>query len=145
MDEIRLRNFLKTLDPNDVSAPFDDYVILIKGGESPYFEIAKYALLEMAKIYPKDGKTEIVYTINPRTLQGDLEKEFVKKFGEDWYKESCREIRKKLTSVNVTRCLRAMMLGRKLEEDEDWYLTTTSRGRKNYHFKVNCLFSPRFV
>jgi hypothetical protein len=43
----------------------------------------------------------------------------------------------KLTSINVCRTIRAMLVGAKLDQEEDYYITTTSSGRRNYHVKVN--------
>jgi len=63
-----------------------------------------------------------VYTINPRFLQGEIEK----KVTDD-----------KLTSVNVCRTVLALLQGAKLDKDEDYFVTTTSSGRRNYHINVN--------
>jgi hypothetical protein len=42
----------------------------------------------------------------------------------------------KLTTINICRTIMALFYGSKLRED-DFYVTTTSRGRRNYHIKVN--------
>jgi len=43
----------------------------------------------------------------------------------------------KLTTINIARTVLALMYGSKLEKEEDYYVTTSSGGRKNYHIKVN--------
>jgi hypothetical protein len=62
-----------------------------------------------------------VYTINPRVLQEEIEK-VVKN--------------EKLTTVNVCRTILAMLYGSRLREEKDFFVTTTSSGRRNYHIKV---------
>jgi len=41
-----------------------------------------------------------------------------------------------LTTVNICRTILALFYGSDLRQD-DFYVTTTSRGRRNYHIKVN--------
>jgi regulator of PEP synthase PpsR (kinase-PPPase family) len=73
--------------------------------------------------YEKAGQSsEVVYTINPRVLQEEIEKKV-------------RD--EKLTTVNVCRTILALLYGSKLREEKDFYVTTTSSGRRNYHIKVN--------
>ena len=73
--------------------------------------------------HSKTGQSsEVVYTINPRLLQEEIEK---------------RVKNEKLTTVNVCRTIVALLYGSKLEEENDFYITTTSGGRRNYHVKVN--------
>jgi ppGpp synthetase/RelA/SpoT-type nucleotidyltranferase len=43
----------------------------------------------------------------------------------------------KLTSINVCRTVLAMLQGAKLNEEKDYFVTTTSSGRRNYHVNVN--------
>jgi len=66
--------------------------------------------------------SETVYTINPRMLHEEIEK----KVNDE-----------KLTSVNVCRTVLAMLHGASLDAEKDYYVTTTSSGRKNYHVRVN--------
>jgi hypothetical protein len=66
--------------------------------------------------------SEVVYTINPRVLQEQIE-------------EKIRS--EKLTTINICRTVSALLYGSRLREEEDFYTTTTSHGRINYHVKVN--------
>ena len=43
----------------------------------------------------------------------------------------------KLTSVNICRTVLAMLHGAELDKDKDYFITTTSSGRRNYHVRVN--------
>ncbi|MEM2147076.1 MAG: hypothetical protein QXJ94_00515 [Candidatus Bathyarchaeia archaeon] len=73
--------------------------------------------------YERAGRgSEVIYTINPRLLQEDIEE---------------RVRSEKITTVNVCRTILALLYGCKLREGEDFYITTTSGGRKNYHIRVN--------
>jgi regulator of PEP synthase PpsR (kinase-PPPase family) len=73
--------------------------------------------------YEKVGQgSEVIYTINPRVLQEEIEK---------------RVRDEKLTTVNVCRTILALLHGSKLREEKDFYVTTTSSGRRNYHIRVN--------
>jgi hypothetical protein len=69
-----------------------------------------------------ENLSETVYTINPRVLQEEIEK---------------RVQSEKLTTVNVCRTVLALLHASELREDKDFYITTTSGGRRNYHVKVN--------
>jgi len=64
----------------------------------------------------------VIYTINPRRLKEEIEE----KIPSD-----------KLTTINISRTILALLYGSKLQKDEDYYITTSSGGRKNYHIKVN--------
>jgi hypothetical protein len=78
---------------------------------------------EMEMHYTSKGSiSETVYTINPRVLQEEIEK----KMRND-----------RLTTVNVCRTILAMLYGANLDEEKDYFVTTTSSGRKNYHIKVS--------
>lgn len=66
--------------------------------------------------------SETVYKINPRVSQEEIEKKV----------ES-----EKLTTVNICRTILALFYGSALREEVDFYVTTTSRSRRNYHIKVN--------
>lgn len=109
--------------PTDIPVPLVNYVQLIRNRRSPYFDIVNHLVKEMEIHYEKMGDiSETVYTINPRILQGDIEK-LVKN--------------EKLTTVNVCRTILAMLYGSRLRQEKDFYVTTTSSGRRNYHVKVN--------
>ena len=69
------------LDDNGVPAPYNNYVNLIKGRRSPYREIAEYILLEMANHYRNEGRSEVVYAINPGEIHENIEGKLKEKFG----------------------------------------------------------------
>jgi hypothetical protein len=107
----------------ELSIPLANYVQLIRNRKSPYYDIVDYLLKDMEMHYGSAGKdSEIVYTINPRILQGEIEG---------------RVRNEKLTTVNVCRTILALLYGSKLREEKDFYFTTTSSGRRNYHVRVN--------
>jgi len=107
---------------SEIPNPICNYVNLIKERKTPYYDVIKHILLEMEHHYLKAGKTEVIYSINPRKLQEEIE---------DLIKSE------KLTSVNISRTILALFYGTNLKKDEDFYVTTSSRGRKNYHVKLN--------
>lgn len=107
----------------DIPIPVVNYVHLIRKRKSPYYDIVEFLLRDMEMHYVKAGEgSEVVYTINPRVLQEEIEK---------------RVKSEKLTTVNVCRTILALFYGSKLSEEKDFYVTTTSSGRRNYHVKVN--------
>jgi hypothetical protein len=107
----------------DIPIPLVNYIYLIKYHKTPYYDIVQHILKEMEMHYERTGRgSETVYTINPRVLHEEIEKKI----------ES-----EKLTTVNICRTIRALLCGSKLREEDDFYVTTTSRGRRNYHIKVN--------
>ena len=107
----------------EVPIPLINYVHLIKNRKTPYYDIVEFLLKEMAMHYYRTGQgSEVVYTINPRILQEEIEKKM-------------RD--EKLTTVNVCRTILAMLYGADLNQERDFYVTTTSSGRRNYHIKVN--------
>jgi len=113
-----------------VPLPVVNYVGLIKGRKPPYWDIVDFLIKDATRIYEKNGRTETVYNINPRVLQDEIEK-----FVND----------EKLTSINVCRTLLALGHGVKycedgnksMQEKGDFWTTTTSSGRRNYHLRVN--------
>lgn len=114
MSEIRL---------GDIPIPLVNYINLIKYRKAPYYDIVQHILKEMDMHYKRTGRgSEIIYTINPRILQDEIEKKVKSE---------------KLTTVNICRTILALMYGSKLRQEDDFYVTTTSRGRRNYHIKVN--------
>lgn len=107
----------------DIPIPLVNYVNLIRDRKSPYYEIVEFLMKDMEMHFYKAGQgAGAVYTINPRMLQEEIEK----KVSDE-----------KLTSVNVCRTVRAMLNGAKLDEETDYFVTTTSSGRRNYHINVN--------
>jgi regulator of PEP synthase PpsR (kinase-PPPase family) len=106
----------------DIPIPLVNYVQLIRNRKSPYYDVVQFLLKEMEMHLEKGEASETVYTINPRILQEEIEE---------------RMKNEKLTTVNVCRTILALLYGSKLREDEDFYVTTTSSGRRNYHIKVN--------
>jgi regulator of PEP synthase PpsR (kinase-PPPase family) len=109
---------------NDIPIPFVNYVQLIRNHKSPYYDIVSFLLKEMEMHHNKIGEqtSEVVFTINPRVLQEEIEKKVKNE---------------KLTTVNICRTILALLYGSQLSEEKDFYVTTTSGGRRNYHVKVN--------
>jgi regulator of PEP synthase PpsR (kinase-PPPase family) len=108
---------------SDVPVPLVNYIYLIKNRKRPYYEIVEFLMKDMEMRYHKTGQgSEVVYTINPRILQEEIEK----KLEDD-----------KLTTINVCRTILAMLYGAELDQEKDFFVTTTSSGRRNYHIKVN--------
>lgn len=107
----------------DIPVPLINYIHLIKERKSPYYEIVEHVMKEMEMRYTTSGQgSEGVYTINPRMLQEEIEKKI-------------RDER--LTTVNVCRTILALLYGAQLNEERDFFVTTTSSGRRNYHIKVS--------
>jgi hypothetical protein len=108
---------------SEVPVPLVNYIYLIKNRKRPYYEIVEFLMKDMEMRYHKTGQcSEVVYTINPRILQEEIEK----KLEDD-----------KLTTINVCRTILAMLYGAELDQEKDFFVTTTSSGRRNYHIKVN--------
>ena len=107
----------------DIPIPLVNYIHLIKYHKTPQYDIVQHILKDMEMHHERTGRgSETVYTINPRVLQDEIEKKV----------ES-----EKLTTINICRTILALFYGSELREEEDFYVTTTSRGRRNYHIKVN--------
>jgi regulator of PEP synthase PpsR (kinase-PPPase family) len=107
----------------EVPIPLANYVFLIKYRRSPYYDIVQHLLREMEIHYERVGEgSEVIYTINPRMLQEEIEE---------------RVRSEKVTTVNICRTILALLYGCRLREGEDFYVTTTSGGRRNYHIRVN--------
>jgi hypothetical protein len=106
----------------EIPVPLVNYVHLIQQRKSPYYEIVEFLMKDMEMhLYRAGQGAGTVYTINPRVLQEEIEK----KVSDE-----------KLTSVNVCRTVLAMLHGARLNEEKDFYVTTTSSGRRNYHINV---------
>jgi hypothetical protein len=112
----------------DIPIPLINYIHLIKERKSPYYDIVEHLMKEMEMRYNVNGRgSEAVYTINPRLLQEQIEKKM----------RDEKKIRdEKLTTVNVCRSILAMIYGAQLTEEKDFFVTTTSSGRRNYHIKI---------
>lgn len=109
---------------NEIPIPLVNYVRLIKNRKSPYYEIAMFLVKDMEIRHKRANRefSEVVYTINPRVLQDEIEK----KVESD-----------KLTTINICRTILALLYGSKLRKEDDFYVTTSSGGRRNYHIRVN--------
>ncbi len=107
----------------EIPIPLANYVELIRKRKSPYYEIVEFLMKDMEMHFYRTGRgAEAVYTINPRMLHEEIEK----KVSDE-----------KLTSVNVCRTVLAMLHGAELNVEKDYFVTTTSSGRRNYHVRVN--------
>ena len=115
---------MSEIQTSGMPIPLVNYIYLIRDRKSPYYDIVQHLLTEMETHYKKSGEniSETVYTINPRVLQEEIEKKVQSE---------------KLTTVNVCRTVLALFHASELREDKDFYVTTTSGGRRNYHVKVN--------
>jgi regulator of PEP synthase PpsR (kinase-PPPase family) len=107
---------------SDIPIPLVNYVELIRNHKSPYYDVVHHLLKDMEMHYKTTEGSEVVYTINPRILQEEIEKKIKDE---------------RLTTVNVCRSILALLHGSKLSEEDDYFVTTTSGGRRNYHIKVN--------
>ncbi|MGB9676198.1 MAG: hypothetical protein ACPL0C_03320 [Candidatus Bathyarchaeales archaeon] len=108
--------------PSELPIPLVNYVRLIMDRRQPYYDVVKLLLKDMEMHYKSSGGSETVYTINPRVLQEEIEKKVKDE---------------RLTRVNICRIILALLYGSNLREEDDFYVTTTSGGRKNYHVRVN--------
>jgi hypothetical protein len=106
-----------------IPIPIVNYFNLIRDKKSPYYDLILFLVADMEKNL-KQNKLDhgIIYTINPRQLKDKIDEEISSK---------------KLTPINISRTILALLYGSKLEKDEDYYVTTSSGGRKNYHIKIN--------
>jgi len=112
---------MKEIQDSNLPILFSNYVELIKNRKSPYYDIVCFLLKDMELHYQKSGQgSETVYTSNPRILQEEIEKKVKNE---------------RLTTVNVCRTILATLHG--TLEEKEWYVTTTSGGRRNYHVNVN--------
>jgi hypothetical protein len=107
----------------DLPIPLVNYLRLIEKKRSPYYDLAEYVIADMEKNFKsRHPHPSVIYTINPRRLKEEVEETIQSE---------------KLTPINISRTILALIYGSRLEEDEDYYVTTSSGGRKNYHIKVN--------
>ena len=115
---------MSEIQSGNIPIPLVNYVELIKNRRSPYYDVVYFILKDMEMRYKntEPASSGVVYTINPRILQEEIEK---------------RVQDDKLTTVNVCRTVLALLHGSNLSEEKDYYVTTTSGGRRNYHVNVN--------
>jgi hypothetical protein len=104
-----------------IPIPLSNYLNLIDRKRSPYYDLVLYILSDIERTYKTAPRNDMIYTINPRQLKEKIDK----KISSD-----------KLTTINISRTVLAFMRGSKLRKDEDYYVTTSSGGRKNYHIRV---------
>lgn len=105
-----------------IPIPLSNYLSLIRRRKSPYYDLILYILADMERKHRSGPNSSIIYTINPRQLKEEIEEKIPSE---------------KLTPINISRTILAFLYGSKLRKDEDYYVTTSSGGRKNYHIKVN--------
>ena len=106
-----------------IPIPLVNYYNLIEKKKSPYYDIILYIISDMEKSLKKTNpNVGFVYAINPRRLKEEIEETIPND---------------KLTSINIGRTVLALLYGSKLRKGKDYYTTTSSGGRKNYHIKVD--------
>ncbi|UCD96621.1 MAG: hypothetical protein JSV35_00800 [Candidatus Bathyarchaeota archaeon] len=106
-----------------IPIPLANYYNLIEKKKSPYYDLILYIISDMEQSLKKTNpNVGFVYAINPRRLKEEIEETIPSG---------------KLTSINISRTVLALLYGSKLEKDKDYYVTTSSGGRKNYHIKVD--------
>jgi hypothetical protein len=109
-------------EARQIPIPLSNYLSLIQRKKSPYYDLILYILADMERKHRSGPGNSIIYTINPRQLKEEIEEKIPSE---------------KLTPINISRTILAFLYGSKLRKDEDYYVTTSSGGRKNYHIKVN--------
>lgn len=106
-----------------IPIPLVNYLNLIQRKESPYYDLIQYIILDMERNFSRANLDHgIIYTINPRQLKEEIDEKIPSK---------------KLTPINISRTILALLYGSRLQKDEDFYTTTSSGGRKNYHIRVD--------
>jgi len=106
----------------EIPIPLINYIYLIRDRKPPYYDIVEHLVKEMKLYYLKGEQSVFVYAINPRILQEELEQKVTNE---------------KLTTMNICRTIQAFLYGSDLRKKKDFYVSTTSHGKKNYHIKVN--------
>jgi hypothetical protein len=108
---------------SELPIPLSNYLQLIRKKRSPYYDLLQYVISDMERRYMAlEYSGGDVYLINPRTLLKQVEE----KIPSD-----------KITTVNIGRVMLAALRGSNLRKGKDYYVTTSSSGRKNYHIKLN--------
>lgn len=108
---------------HQIPIPIVNYLHLIRDKKSPYYDLILYLVSDMEKNLKQNNLSHgIIYTINPRQLKEKIDEEISSK---------------KLTPINISRTILALLYGSRLQKNEDYYVTTSSGGRKNYHIKIN--------
>lgn len=105
-----------------VPVPLINYLRLIEKKKSPYYDLICYIIADMESRLETPTQFGDIYLVNPRRLREEIEGKIPSE---------------KLTTTNISRTILALLYGSKLQKDEDYYVTTSSGGRKNYHIKVN--------
>ena len=116
-----LGEIVSVSEVQQIPIPLSNYLNLIDKKQSPYYDLILFILSDIERTYKDAPRNDMVYMINPRQLKEKIAK---------------RIPNNKLTTINISRTVLAFMLGSKLQKDEDYYVTTSSGGRKNYHIKV---------
>ncbi len=107
---------------HQIPIPIINYLHLIERKQSPYYDLILYVLSDMERNLKEAHLNHgIIYTINPRQLKEEIQKKIPGK---------------KLTPINISRTILALLYGSDLRKGEDYYSTTSSGGRKNYHIKI---------
>jgi regulator of PEP synthase PpsR (kinase-PPPase family) len=106
----------------EIPVPISNYLSLIEEKKSPYYDIIQHVIKDMEFHLRKADHSEVVYTISPRQLLDQLEEKIKSE---------------KLTTYNICRSILAILYGSDLKIREDYYKTTSSHGRRNYHVKLN--------
>jgi len=135
-------NELSEFEINKIPLPFRSYARLLIEKRSPYFDVVDFLLKEFEFHYKKAGQSQIVYMINPRLLAKQVELLVEAKQDAKQLEPSVAdEYREKLTSKNVCNTILAFFhiceKKGKLKKGEDFYATTVTSGRKNYHVKID--------
>lgn len=95
-----------------------NYLQSLRERRYPYYLILKWFADDAEAYYKKRSPAEVIYTLNPKWLHRELNKEI---------------IHEKLTVKNISCMIRAFLTRKKLE----YYTTTTSSGCKSYHIVLN--------
>ena len=105
-----------------IPIPIINYLHLIERKQSPYYDLILYVLSDMERNLKEAHLNHgIIYTINPRQLKEEIQEKIPGK---------------RLTPINISRTILALLYGSDLRKGEDYYATTSSGGRKNYHIKI---------
>ena len=110
-----------TTDGQQIPIPIANYLGLIERKQSPWYDLYLFILADIERTQNNAPYSGSIYTINPRQLKEDVKR----KIPND-----------KLTPINISRTFLALMYGSRLKKNEDYYVTTSSGGRKNYHIRV---------